>query len=54
MDKLLTIHEVADSLRIHQKTLYRWIKEGKVKVVHIGPRTIRISPEELNRITYEH
>jgi len=42
---LLTVPEVAEWARVHPKTVYRWIKEGKLEAIQFGPRTFRV-PED--------
>jgi excisionase family DNA binding protein len=42
---LLTVPEVAEWARVHPKTVYRWIKEGRLEAIQFGPRTFRI-PED--------
>ncbi len=39
---LLTIPEVAAWARVHPKTVYRWVKDGKLPAVQFGTRTVRI------------
>lgn len=34
--KLLTVREVAEALRVHQRTAYRLISEGDIKAIKIG------------------
>lgn len=36
IDKLLTPKQVAEILHVHINTLYRYIDEGKLKVVRMG------------------
>lgn len=38
LPKLLTIHQVAEALKVHTETLRRWDKSGKLKAVRLGPR----------------
>ncbi len=38
--RLLTIPEACEYLRISRATLYRHIKEGRIKPVKIGKRTL--------------
>lgn len=38
----LTIQEYADKHKISVKTVYRWIRAGKVPVVRYSSRTLRI------------
>jgi len=45
-----TIAQVAEELQVHIMTVKRWVKEGKIKVVRLGYRTVRITDEELDRI----
>ena len=40
--ELLTVHEVAEWARVHPKTVYRWIKMGKLEAIQFGARTYRI------------
>ena len=42
---LLTALEVAEWARVHPKTVYRWIREGKLEAIQFGPRTFRV-PED--------
>ena len=42
---LLTVPEVAEWARVHPKTVYRWIREGKLEAIEFGPRTFRV-PED--------
>ena len=42
---LLTVPEVAEWARVHPKTVYRWIREGRLEAIQFGPRTFRI-PED--------
>jgi excisionase family DNA binding protein len=39
---LLTVAEVAERARVHPKTGYRWIKDGKLESIQFGPCTFRI------------
>jgi excisionase family DNA binding protein len=47
---LLTINEAAARLRISAYTLYSWASEGKLPVVRIGARAVRIRTEVVERI----
>jgi excisionase family DNA binding protein len=48
---LLTIDEVAARLRISTKSVRRRIKNGLIRKALLGGRTVRISPDELRRLT---
>lgn len=43
----LTIREAADVLRVHHRTIRKWIAAGRLTVRRIGPRSVRIDAEDL-------
>lgn len=45
-EKFYTVEEVAKTLKVNPMTVYRRIKEGKLKVYKVG-RVFRISEESL-------
>ena len=47
---LLTVLEVAEWARVHPKTVYRWIKEGKLEAKQFGPRTYRVPEDAISNI----
>jgi len=49
MDTLYTPQEVADSLKVDVRTVYRWIREGRLRAVKIG-HFWRITSAELERL----
>jgi excisionase family DNA binding protein len=42
---LLTVLEVAEWARVHPKTVYCWIREGRLEAIQFGPRTFHV-PED--------
>lgn len=44
-----TVEEVAEILKLYKKTVYGYIKSGKIKAVKIG-RRYRITEDELHRL----
>ncbi len=46
---LLTVPEVAKWARVHPKTIYRWIKEGKLEAIQFGPRTFRVPEDAISQ-----
>ena len=46
---LLTVLEVAEWARVHTKTVYRWIKDGRLEAVQFGPRTFRIPEDAIGK-----
>lgn len=49
MDNYYTPQEVADKLKLNVRTLYKWIRENKLRAVKLGD-VWRISETELNRL----
>jgi excisionase family DNA binding protein len=49
MEEHFTPQEVAKKLKIDMSTVYRWIREGRLKAVKIG-HFWRISESELQRL----
>ena len=47
-DRLLTIRDIADRLRMSQKTVRRWIKNEELAAYRLG-RQWRISERDLRR-----
>jgi excisionase family DNA binding protein len=48
-----TVEEFARLMRVHQKTIFRWIVEGKLSYWQLGnSRIIRIPSSELDRHLY--
>ena len=46
---VLTAEEAAGILRVHQNTLKKWLRDGKMKGLQIG-REWRISKAEIDRL----
>lgn len=47
-DRLLTVREVADAMRVSHMTVYRLIKAGELPAIRVG-RNFRIRESELDR-----
>ena len=50
--KLLTIAEAAERLRVRARTVRRWVSLRKIEYVKAG-KSVRISEEEIGRIVRE-
>ena len=50
MQKLLTLDEVANELRISRRTLYLWIKQDRIKAIKLPNGKFRIESSELERV----
>jgi len=46
-EELLTVKEVAEWLRLTPRTIYSWVKQGRLKVYRIG-KQLRFRREEIN------
>jgi len=46
---LLTVLEVAEWARVHPKTVYRWIKDGRLEAIQFGPHTFRIPEDAIGK-----
>jgi excisionase family DNA binding protein len=46
---LLTPQEVADRLRLKRSTVWRYIREGKIKAIKFNQRTYRVLERDLNQ-----
>lgn len=47
-EELLTVGEVAEILKVSKATIYRWIHEGHLDSVRVGPGTLRIPVHALD------
>jgi excisionase family DNA binding protein len=54
-ERLLTVPEVAERLRVHPDTLRRWLRSGRIKGVMMGGRSggYRIKESEVARVENE-
>ena len=50
MQQWYTPQQAAAVIGVHKNTLLAHIRQGTVKAVRLGPRTIRISAEELAKL----
>ena len=48
-ENMLSVKELAEILKVHQNTIFKAIKQGKIRAIKIGA-VYRISQEELTRI----
>lgn len=51
-DEYFTPQEVADKFKVKKRTVYLWVKEGKLKAVKFG-RLLRIPREALEEFVRE-
>lgn len=43
----LSISEAAEKLEVHPRTLRRYIRDGKLKVLRLSPQVVRIRAEDI-------
>lgn len=53
MEKVLTVDEVAEYLRVHPMTVQRWCRSGSLTAAKVG-RAYRIKKSDLDRWWEEH
>lgn len=51
---LVPLAEVREKLRISKATLWRWIKDNKLRTVKLSERKIYVEKEELERFIREN
>lgn len=49
MEKLYTLQEAADYLKVHYSTIYRWLQSGQLKARKVGTHW-RVPQSELERL----
>jgi len=52
--KLLTIKEISKLLRLSERTIYRLIEAGKLKVIKFSRKATRIDEKDLNQFIKKH
>ncbi len=50
---MLTIREIAERLKVHPQTVYRWIYTGKLEAIKING-ILRVEEEAYNRFVGKH
>lgn len=40
--ELMTLTEVADRFGVHYRTVRRWVSEGRINAVRIGPKLLKV------------
>lgn len=51
---ILTMEEVAKRLKVSLKTVYRWIKSGRLAASQVGYKTYRIFEIDLIKFMYKN
>ena len=53
-DRLFTIEEVAEKLRVNQSTIFRLMKSGKLPYIKVSRRFTRIREKDLETFLNKH
>lgn len=48
--ELVGLTEAADRLNVSYRTLRRWINEGRLNAVRVGPKLLKVSLEDLDKL----
>lgn len=46
--QFLTTNEIAEILRVHQRTVQRWISSNRLKATKVGPKILRVRRQDLD------
>jgi excisionase family DNA binding protein len=49
-NELLTVREAATALKVSTVTISRYLKQGRLRAYHLGPRTLRLKREDVQRL----
>jgi excisionase family DNA binding protein len=52
-DEYLSVHEIADRLKLNQQTIRNWIDQGQLPAVRVG-RRVRVRRADLDRVRPGH
>ena len=53
MAELWRVYRVAKLLDVSKKRIYQMVQEGKIEAVRLGPRSMRITRESIERFITE-
>ena len=48
--ELLGVAEAADYCHVHYRTFRRWIAEGRINAIRIGPRLLMVARADLDKL----
>jgi excisionase family DNA binding protein len=47
-DEFVTVHEIAELLKVNQQTVRNWIDRGELAAVRVGARRVRVRRADLD------
>lgn len=53
MATMMTVMECAAEHGVCRLTVYCWVRDSRIRSVRLGPRTVRIPREEIDRVSRE-
>jgi len=53
-NNLLTVAQVAEKLSVDKQMVYQLIKDGLLKSIRLGYKTIRVAPDDLKQFIEQH
>jgi|TARA_Y100000296_G_scaffold46804_1_gene53660 excisionase family DNA binding protein len=53
-NNLLTVAQVAKKLSVDKQMVYQLIKDGLLKSIRLGYKTIRVAPDDLKQFVEQH
>lgn len=53
-EQLLTTNEIAQILRVHQRTVQRWISSNRLKATKVGPKIFRVRKKDFDEFLGGH
>ena len=51
---IYTVKEVARIMKVHDRTVYRWIDSGDLRVARLGRKTYRVFEGDLNKFVRKY
>ena len=50
MDEYLTAEELAEKLKVHRETVYRWVKGNKIPILRLENGDYRFKQDEVEQV----
>ncbi|BAT53235.1 DNA binding domain protein, excisionase family [Nostoc sp. NIES-3756] len=47
-ERFLTTYEIAQILRVNQRTVQRWISSNRLKATKVGPKILRVRKQDFD------